>query len=117
MHFNALGAAIPHLTLLATSIPSILPYPPDEIRTEVLTGTVTVQDEIIPDDEDEDIGYEKREKSTLSIVIIIGDGVDEQVAGGPNWGPRGKRRRKGPVQQAKAPLKNTSTGDTAMDTT
>ena len=117
MHFNALGAAIPHLTLLATSIPGILPYPPDEIRTEVLTGTVTVQDEIIPDDADEDIGYEKREKSTLSIAIIIGDGVDEQVAGGPNWGPRGKRRRKGPVQQAKGPHKATSTGDTAMDTT
>ena len=75
------------------------------------------EDNAPADDEDEDIGYEKREKSTLSIVIIIGDGVDEQVAGGPNWGPRGKRRRKGPVQPAKAPLKTTSTGDTAMDTT
>lgn len=118
LHLNALGAAIPHLTLLATSLPSILPYSPDEVQTEILTGTVTVQDEIIPDDEDEDIGYEKREKSTLSIVITIGDGIDEPVIGGPNWGPRGKRRRKGPaLQPSKVPPKAAPAGEAAMDTT
>ncbi|VDC03932.1 unnamed protein product [Peniophora sp. CBMAI 1063] len=117
LHLNALGAAIPHLTLLATSLPSVLPYPPDELRMDILTGTVTVQDEIIPDDEDEDIGYEKREKSTLSVVLTIGDGVDEPVAGGANWGPRGKRRRKGLAQQSKISDNAARAGEAVMDTT
>ena len=72
-----MGAAIPHLALLAVSLPPILPYAPDEIHTEILTGTVEVQDEVIPDDEDEDITYETRSKSTMSVVIKIGDGDDE----------------------------------------
>ena len=72
-----MGAAIPHLALLAVSLPPILPYAPDEIHTELLTGTVEVQDEVIPDDEDEDITYETRSKSTMSVVIKIGDGDDE----------------------------------------
>ncbi|KAA1477119.1 hypothetical protein DENSPDRAFT_745420, partial [Dentipellis sp. KUC8613] len=74
IHLNALGAAIPHLMRLAVSVPAILPYAPQEIHTEVLTGTVEVQDEIIPDDEYEDISYQTRGKSTVSVVIKIGDG-------------------------------------------
>lgn len=76
---------------LALSLPEILPYTPEEIQTEVLTGTVEVQDEVIPDDEDEDISIRTRGKSTLSVVIKIGDGVDE-----------GARSGKGKKKQAKA---------------
>lgn len=97
LHLNAMGAAIPHLMLLTTSLPSVLPFDSGEIRTQVLTGTVDVQDELIPDDEDEDISYRTRGKSTLSVVMTIGDGVDEQDAQGGKWPPRGKRRSRGPL--------------------
>ncbi|TFY70678.1 hypothetical protein EVG20_g2328 [Dentipellis fragilis] len=90
IHLNALGAAIPHLMRLAVSIPAVLPYAAQEIHTEVLTGTVEVQDEIIPDDEDEDISYQTRGKSTVSVIIKIGDGLDEKLEGG-KWSSRGKR--------------------------
>lgn len=95
LHLSALGAAIPHLCKLAESLPEVLPFSPEDIRTEILTGTVDVQDELHPDDEDEDITYRTRAKSSLSVVIIIGDGVDESIAGGSKWGPRGKRRKRG----------------------
>ncbi|RPD59260.1 hypothetical protein L226DRAFT_465413 [Lentinus tigrinus ALCF2SS1-7] len=81
LHLSAMGAAIPHLMQLALSLPPILPFPQDEIHTEILTGTVEVQDEVIPDDEDEDISYRTRGKSTVSVTIKVGDGVDEPVAG------------------------------------
>ena len=75
-----MGAAIPHLVTLSTSLPSILPHSADEIHTEIQTGTVEVQDEVIPDDdEDEDISYRTRGKSTLMVVIKIGDGVDQVI--------------------------------------
>ena len=95
LHLSALGAAIPHLCKLAESLPEVLPFSQEEIRKEILTGTVDVQDELLPDDEDEDITYRARAKSSLSVVIIIGDGVDESIAGGSKWGPRGKRRKRG----------------------
>ena len=94
LHLSALGAAIPHLCKLVESLPEVLPFSPEEIRREILTGTVDVQDELVPDDEDEDITYRTRAKSSLSVVITIGDGVDESIAGGSKWGPRGKRRRR-----------------------
>jgi ribonuclease P/MRP protein subunit RPP20 len=78
-------------------LPEVLPFSPEEIRKEILTGTVDVQDELLPDDEDEDITYRTRAKSSLSVVIIIGDGVDETIAGGSKWGPRGKRRKRGAI--------------------
>jgi hypothetical protein len=77
------------------SLPEVLPFSREEIRKEILTGTVDVQDEVVPDDEDDDITYRTRAKSSLSVVIIIGDGVDESIAGGSKWGPRGKRRKRG----------------------
>ena len=46
------GAAVPQLS---TALPPILPFAVDEIRTEVTTGTVEVQDEVLPEGEDEDI--------------------------------------------------------------
>ncbi|TFK46378.1 hypothetical protein OE88DRAFT_1667710 [Heliocybe sulcata] len=91
LHLSAMGAAIPHLLLLATSLPEILPYSPDEIHTEVLAGTVEVQDELIPDDEDEDITYRTRGKSSLSIVIRIGEGDPEEAPRVSNGKGKGKR--------------------------
>ncbi|EJF62684.1 hypothetical protein DICSQDRAFT_58038 [Dichomitus squalens LYAD-421 SS1] len=81
LYLSAMGAAIPHLMQLALSLPTILPYPRDEIHTEILTGTVHVHDELIPEDEEEDIIYRTRGKSTVSVVIKIGDGVNEPTAG------------------------------------
>ncbi|ELU43831.1 hypothetical protein AG1IA_02148 [Rhizoctonia solani AG-1 IA] len=37
LHLYALGAAIPHLLLLVTSLPECLPYGPQDIRNEVGT--------------------------------------------------------------------------------
>lgn len=101
-----MGAAIPQLVQLSLSLPEILPFSPEEIHTEVLTGTVEVQDEVIPDDEDEDISYRSRGKSTLSIIITIGDGKDEGAHTGKGkkkpqntfsegtMGDRGKRQER-----------------------
>ncbi|KAI0047027.1 hypothetical protein FA95DRAFT_1541713 [Auriscalpium vulgare] len=112
LHLNALGAAIPHLTLLAVSLPPILPFGQDEIRTEIRTGTVEVMDELIPEDEDEDISYRTRGKSSMSVVITIGDGVDEKTAGGSKWAPRGKRRPRGRVvQEDLTVIEATASGD------
>ena len=85
-----MGAAIPHLLQLSLSLPEILPHAPEEIHTEVLTGTVDVQDEVIPDDEDEDISLRTRGKSTLSVIITIGDGKDEGAHTG-----KGKKKFRG----------------------
>ena len=79
-----MGAAIPHLMQLALSLPPILPYPQDEIHTDVMTGTVEVQDELIPEDDEEDVSYRTRGKSTVSIVIRVGDGVDGPAGDGRN---------------------------------
>ena len=88
-----MGAAIPHLATLTVSLPLILPFASDEITTEVLTGTVEVQDEVIPEDEDEDVSYQTRIKSSMSVVIKIGDGVDEVNVGGSKGSARDRRRR------------------------
>jgi len=72
-----MGAAIPICLTLAASLPDILPFGLSEIRTEISTGTVEVRDEIIPEDDDEDISYANRSKSTVSVTLVIGDGVDE----------------------------------------
>ncbi|KAH9915767.1 uncharacterized protein BXZ73DRAFT_53021 [Epithele typhae] len=95
LHLSAMGAAIPHLMQLALSLPEILPYPRDEVHTEVLTGTVELQDELIPVDDDEDMSYRTRSKSTVSVVIKIGDGVDEPVAGAARGSGRKKNTGRG----------------------
>ncbi|KII89299.1 hypothetical protein PLICRDRAFT_124417 [Plicaturopsis crispa FD-325 SS-3] len=97
LYLSALGAAIPHLMQLIVSLPSVLPYAAEEMRTEVRTGTVEVIDEVEPptEDEDADVSYETRGKSSLSVVFIIGDGAQEIVGGtgrrerGPQRGGRG----------------------------
>ncbi|KAG6861656.1 hypothetical protein C0995_013658 [Termitomyces sp. Mi166 len=77
LHFSAMGAAIPHLLQLVVALPSILPFAADEMTTEVITGTVELQDEVIPDDDDKDFTYETRGKSSLNVVFKIGDGEFE----------------------------------------
>ncbi|KAF8881964.1 hypothetical protein CPB84DRAFT_1791429 [Gymnopilus junonius] len=77
LHLSAMGAAIPLLTQLVCALPPILPFSPDEITTEITTGTVEVQDEVIPEDEDEDFTYQTRGKSVLRVIFKIGDGEFE----------------------------------------
>ena len=108
-----MGAAIPHLLQLAMSLPDVLPYAPEEIHTEVLTGTVEVQDEVIPDDEDEDISIRTRGKSTLSVVIKIGDGKDEGARTGKGRTKQSRTsnaegHRGAPASQAKGRPPNAS---------
>ena len=91
-----MGAAIVHLTRLATSLPSILPFAADEIRTQLKTGTIEVHDEIIPTDEDEDISLRKRDKSIMEIIITIGDGDDVGARAQAKNIPKGhNKQRKG----------------------
>ncbi|THH21100.1 hypothetical protein EW146_g404 [Bondarzewia mesenterica] len=106
LHLNAMGAAIPHLMTLVVSLPSILPYAADEIHTDVLTGTVEVQDELIPNEEDEDISYRTREKSSVSVLIKIGDGVDEKGTGCPKRTARGRRRGRLGLEEVAQAKKN-----------
>ncbi|EIW85516.1 hypothetical protein CONPUDRAFT_29142, partial [Coniophora puteana RWD-64-598 SS2] len=74
LHLSAMGAAITHLSLLLVSLPPILPYAASEIRVALTTGSLDVHDEVTPEDEDEDIRYRTRTKSTLAAVLTIGDG-------------------------------------------
>jgi hypothetical protein len=73
-----MGAAIPICLTLAASLPDILPFGLNEIRTETVTGTAQVRDEVIPEDDGEDISYADRSKSTVSVTLVVGDGVDEK---------------------------------------
>ncbi|KAG8709053.1 hypothetical protein FRC08_018556 [Ceratobasidium sp. 394] len=82
LELYALGAAIPHLLLLVTSLPECLPFGPQEIRNEIITGTTTCVDEIHPEDEDEDIETKSRNKSSLQVKIIIGDGTGDPGSAG-----------------------------------
>jgi len=92
LHLSAMGAAIPLLLQLSAALPPILPFSADQIHTDVRTGTVEVQDELIPEDEDEDITYRTRGKSTLQIIIKIGDG---QFDGGPAKRSMSRRGKNG----------------------
>lgn len=110
LHLSAMGAAIPHLAMLAVSLPSILPFPADEIHTEIFTGSVDVQDEVIPQDEDEDITYQTRSKSTLSVVIKIGSGEQEETV---NTSKKGKGKRQGANSAKRAQPDSGARGDTS----
>jgi hypothetical protein len=66
-----MGAAIPQAIMLATSLPAILPFSPNEIKTSITTGTSRVLDEIIPIDEDDEGGTQGRNKATIEIIIRI----------------------------------------------
>lgn len=71
LHLHALGAAIPHLLMLAVSLPPILPFAKDEVQIETRTGTVVLVDEVIPEDEDEDITMRQRGKASASVIIRV----------------------------------------------
>lgn len=76
-----MGAAIPLLLQLACALPPVLPH--EDVKTEITTGTCEVRDEVLPDDEDEDISIRERSKSTLLVVITIGNGKFEGDTTGP----------------------------------
>jgi len=67
--------------MLATSLVRILPYPKDEMRTTIKTGTVSVLDEVISMYEDEEPETRGRSKSSIEIVITIGKRSDPIVVG------------------------------------
>ncbi|KAF8309965.1 uncharacterized protein EI90DRAFT_2983713 [Cantharellus anzutake] len=83
---HAMAAAIPHATLLSTSLPSMLSFKPSDIRTTVKTDTTECIDEILPssvdpevEDEDDEGETRTRRKSSLMIVLKIGDGVKVNI--------------------------------------
>ena len=97
-----MGAAIPHLLQLTCALPPILPFPQDEIHHTVTTGTIEVQDEVLPENDDDDITYETRGKSTLRVDLKIGDGIFEgdmtgsrKYAGGKGGKAPGPQRKNG----------------------
>ncbi|KAF8558502.1 hypothetical protein OG21DRAFT_1504242 [Imleria badia] len=47
LRLSAMGAAIPHLALLAVSLPPILPWAEDEVHVDVFTGSLEVHDEVL----------------------------------------------------------------------
>ncbi|KAF9792259.1 hypothetical protein BJ322DRAFT_997906 [Thelephora terrestris] len=100
LHLSAMGAAIPICLTLAASLPDILPHSPSQIKTEIVTGTVQVRDEIIPEGDDEDISYSNRSKSTVSVTLIIGDGVNE-TRPAKRYPIDGKRQRRKKDQKRK----------------
>jgi len=78
IRLHAMGAAIPHALMLATSLPVTLSFPSDEMKTSIVTGTITCVDEVIPDVEDEEEdegGTRTRDKSCIDISFVIGDGI------------------------------------------
>ncbi|KAF9239690.1 hypothetical protein BU15DRAFT_87989 [Melanogaster broomeanus] len=79
LRLSAMGAAISHLALLAVSLPPILPWAQDEVTVEVFTGSVEVHDEILSESGSEEgegpeEEFRTRVKSTMNVVIRIGDG-------------------------------------------
>lgn len=100
-----MGAAIPICLTLAASLPEILPFGPNEVKTEILTGTAEVRDEIIPENDDEDISYANRSKSTVSVTLTIGDGMDEtRPAKGYAHGEKRERKKKNQKHKAEIVL-------------
>lgn len=100
-----MGAAIPICLILAESLPDILPFGPSEVTIEIVTGTVQVRDEIIPEDANEDISYANRSKSTVSVTLAIGDGVDEtRPTKKYTLGEKRRKKKKGQNQQAEIVL-------------
>ncbi len=72
----------------------MLPFNPSDIKTTVITGTIECIDEILPDkdDEDDEGGLRRREKSILQIVLTIGNGVKVDVKPGHTKGKGGKSK-------------------------
>ncbi|KAG8831320.1 hypothetical protein FRC17_003273 [Serendipita sp. 399] len=71
LYLSAMGAAIPHAVMLATSLPDILPFDTQEIKTSITTGSVKILDEVIPVDEDDEGGLQARIKPSIEIIIRV----------------------------------------------
>jgi hypothetical protein len=95
LFLSAMGAAIPHLAQLSVALPPILPFGAEDIETEIITGTHQVHDEIVPEDEEEDIAYQSRNKSTLMVIIKIQGGDPDPVL---KVGTK-RKRNQGPVEE------------------
>lgn len=92
LYITAVSAAIPHMLLLATSFPEILPYHKDDIKIDYRTGTVLSMDEIEPDSDDDTFGeLVERKNSSLSATITIGDGLREVTGDKTGKGKKGRR--------------------------
>ncbi|KAG2138962.1 hypothetical protein DEU56DRAFT_329922 [Suillus clintonianus] len=81
IRLSAMGAAIPHLALLAVSLPQIVP---GELSVEVQTGSVDVFDQMLEGSEDEDSGgndeeFKMRVKSTMHVIIRVGGSGDPKT--------------------------------------
>ncbi|GAA5967135.1 hypothetical protein JCM8115_000936 [Rhodotorula mucilaginosa] len=98
---HALGAAIPLCLSLALAIRDAIPGgeptgddPNDAemngqeeeeplVKLEVVTGSKDVHDEITPDDEDEDILYQTRTKSTVSVTLSLSGSLRSSLGAAP----------------------------------
>jgi hypothetical protein len=83
-----MGAAIPHLALLAVSLPHIVP---GELSVEVQTGSVDVFDQMLEGSEDEESGgndeeFKLRVKSTMNVVVRVEGSEDPKVISNPAKG-------------------------------
>ncbi|GAA5875193.1 hypothetical protein JCM1840_007277 [Sporobolomyces johnsonii] len=71
------------------------------VKMDVTTGSTTVGDEITPDDDDADVIYQSRQKSTVSVSLTLDPALATSVGLGPGVkrggdAGRGGRRRGGP---------------------
>ncbi|KAG1865267.1 hypothetical protein F4604DRAFT_995936 [Suillus subluteus] len=88
IRLSAMGAAIPHLSLLAISLPQIVP---GELSVEVQTGSVEVFDQMLEGSENEDSGdndeeFRTRVKSTMNVVIHVGGSGEPKLISNPAKG-------------------------------
>ncbi|GAA5826491.1 hypothetical protein JCM11251_002395 [Rhodosporidiobolus azoricus] len=107
LSINAMGAAIPLALTLALAVrdaipggePARLPGGSDEeaeagqeevVKMEVRTGSKVVRDEITPEDDDEDMIYQTRTKSTVEIELSIASSLASSL-GQPGGGEKGRR--------------------------
>ncbi|KAM0789200.1 hypothetical protein ACM66B_000045 [Microbotryomycetes sp. NB124-2] len=90
---TAMGAAIPLALSLGLAIRDNLPGGGEGsdsvVEMHVRTGSCAVQDEITPEDEDEDLIYQTRTKSTVQVELR----VSEQVAKALSAGVKKKQTR------------------------
>jgi len=92
IRLSAMGAAIPHLALLAGSLPQIVP---GDLIVEVQTGSVDVVDQMLEESGDEDGGDDDKEfrtrvKSTMNVVIRVGGQGEPKTRSNSAKGPAAK---------------------------
>ncbi|KDE06146.1 hypothetical protein MVLG_03561 [Microbotryum lychnidis-dioicae p1A1 Lamole] len=98
LSIHGMGAAIPLALSLGLAIRDALPGGSSDaemssVQMEVTTGSVEVSDEITPEDEDDDLLYQNRIKSTVSIQLSVRDVMPRS---GPRFDLKGRGRGVGP---------------------